>query len=137
MSDYRISAVLSLKDQLTGKLSAAVKQVQRIARGVNDFRDKDIMFRVNTRGAEKIQRLRDALKSAGHNLPPINLRVTDNNVTSKITRLRTELQSITGKAHNVTVNVATNGVAALASCTHSSKAVRACQPENDASPSGS
>ena len=113
MANYIISATLTLRDQMTAKIQAARRAAEGLTKGIGDAKNRDVNFRVNVQGQEKINRLREMLRQAGHNLPPINLRVNDNGATSKITKLRSDVTSLAGKAHTVVVNVRTNGAAAL------------------------
>mgnify|MGYP002622146473 CR=1 FL=1 len=111
-----ISAVLNLKDNLSSKLNAAAQKAQSLARGIGnaskgigDFKP----VRLDVKGMEKLQRLQSMLRSGGMTVPPVNIRVNDNGSTSKISKLRADINSVAGKAHTVMINVKTNGAAAL------------------------
>ena len=114
MAEYNISARLSLKDQFTAKLNSAIKATERLARGVGDAKDRDINYKIGVKGMEQLKRYQEMLKSAGMTQPkPVNLRVNDNGATSKIAKIKTDLQGIAGKAWNTTLNIKTNGAQAL------------------------
>lgn len=112
MAEYNISARLSLKDQMTAQLNSAIKATERLTRGIGDSRDRTI--NVGVKGMEQLQRYRDLLRQAGMTQPkPVNLRVNDNGVTSKIAKIKTDLQSVVSKPWNAILNIKTNGAAAL------------------------
>ena len=110
MADYQISATLRLRDEMSAKLSAARREAEKLTRGIGDAKNKDVLFNIKTRGLENLKRYNDLLKQAGMTTPkPVNLRVNDNNATSKISKIRSELTSLSSKAWNVAVSLKTNG----------------------------
>ncbi len=114
MSEYNISARLSLKDQMTAKLNSAIRAAERLSRGVGDAKDRDINYKIGVKGMEQLKRYQEMLKSAGMTQPkPVNLRVNDNGATSKINKIKTDLQAVTGRSWNAVLNIKTNGAAAL------------------------
>ena len=112
MAEYNISARLTLKDQMTAGLNAVAKAAEKLTRGIGD--SKNTNLQIGVKGMEQLQRYRDLLRQAGMTQPkPVNLRVNDNGATSKINKIKTDLMSVTNKAWSATLNVKTNGAAAL------------------------
>lgn len=114
MAEYQISARLTLKDQMTAQLRTAASAAEKLTRGVGSASKGIGDIKLNVQGLEKLQRYRDLLRQAGMTQPkPINLRVNDNGATSKISKVRSDITSLAGRAWNVAVNIKTNGMAAL------------------------
>ena len=114
MAEYNISARLSLKDQMTAKLSAARREAEKLSQGVGSAKNRDLMWKIGVQGMEKLKRYNDLLKQAGMTTPkPVDLRIKDNGATSKISKIRSEITSLASKAWNVAVNIKTNGAERL------------------------
>ena len=56
MSDYQISARLTLKDQMSAQLNSAIKAAEKLARGVGDAKDRDINYKIGVKGMEQLKR---------------------------------------------------------------------------------
>jgi len=104
---------MSLKDQMTGKLNAAIKTTEKMMTGVqNKFQNQKLMFQVRVEGVERINRLQNEMRRAGMRISPMNLTVRDA-ATPVIDRVGNKIRELTGKAHNVAVNIKTNGAERL------------------------
>ena len=111
--DYNLSARMSLKDQMTGKLNAAIKTTEKMMTGVQSkFQNQKLMFQVGVEGVERINRLQNEMRRAGMRISPMNLTVRDA-ATPVIDRFGNKIRELTGKAHNVAVNIKTNGAERL------------------------
>lgn len=115
MSDYVLSAVLRLKDELTGRTKKARESLngvkgaaQGAGGGLNNL-ERD-MHRTGSavKGlAGRSDRLKNSLNGIRGDYSP-TIRVRDN-ASGKIGGIRSMLNSISGKIHTVTVNVRQNG----------------------------
>ena len=104
---------MSLKDQMTGKLNAAIKTTEKMMTGVQSkFQNQKLMFQVGVEGVERINRLQNEMRRAGMRISPMNLTVRDA-ATPVIDRVGNKIRELTGKAHNVAVNIKTNGAERL------------------------
>lgn len=110
MADYRLSATLSVNDGMTAKLRSAQKAAESLTRGVGSLKNQDLKWRVGVEGLEKIKRLQSMAR--GMKFSPIRITAQDN-ATPKLSQLKSQLNSIAGKAHNVIVNVKTTGMEGL------------------------
>lgn len=115
MSDYVLSAVLRLKDELTGRTKRAqeslngVKSAAQGAGGGMNNLERD-MHRAGSAVNElagRSDRLKNSLSGIRGDYSP-TIRVRDN-ASGKIGGIRSMLDSISGKIHTVTVNVRQNG----------------------------
>lgn len=115
MSDYVLSAVLRLKDELTGRTKRAqeslngVKGAAQGAAGSLNNLERD-MHRAGSAVNElagRSDRLKNSLSGIRGDYSP-TIRVRDN-ASGKIGGIRSMLDSISGKIHTVTVNVRQNG----------------------------
>ena len=132
MADYRISAILSLKDQLTSKLKSATnaiknitsatanvergiggvsKGISSVSKGIGDFRDQNLKLRLGVEGLERVERLKGAIEAARAG-KAINIRANDE-ATSRLQRIKSELQSLVAKPWQAVVNIKDNAKAAL------------------------
>ncbi len=132
MADYRISAILSLKDQLTSKLKSATnaiknitsatanvergiggvsKGISSVSKGIGDFRDQNLKLRLGVEGLERVERLKGAIEAARAG-KAINIRANDE-ATSRLQRIKSELQSLVAKPWTALVNIKDNARAAL------------------------
>lgn len=115
MSDYVLSAVLRLKDELTGRTKRAQESLngvkgaaQGAGGGLNNL-ERD-MHRAGSAVNELVgrsDRLKNSLSGIRGDYSP-TIRVRDN-ASGKIGGIRSMLDSISGKIHTVTVNVRQNG----------------------------
>ena len=110
MADYRLSATLTVNDGMTAKLRSAQKAAESLTRGVGSLKNQDLKWRVGVEGLEKIKRLQSMAR--GMKFSPIRITAQDN-ATPKLSQLKSQLNSIAGKAHNVIVNVKTAGMEGL------------------------
>ena len=110
MANYTLSAKLRVDDGMTAKLRSAQRAAENLTRGVGDLKRQDLIWRVGVEGLEKIKRLQSMAK--GMKFSPIKITAQDN-ATSKISKLKADIQSLAGKAHNVVVNVQTRGAEQL------------------------
>lgn len=70
-------------------------------------------MRVGVEGMARIERLRSAIEAARNNAnKPLSVRLKDA-ATQQINKIRSEISSLTSKAHQVVVNVKTNGAEKL------------------------
>lgn len=115
MSDYVLSAVLRLKDELTGRTKKARESLngvkgaaQGVGGGLNNLeRDMHRAGSAVNELAGRSDRLKNSLNGIrGDYLPTIRVR---DNASGKIGGIRSMLNSISGKIHTVTVNVRQNG----------------------------
>lgn len=115
MSDYVLSAVLRLKDELTSRTKRAqeslngVKGAAQGAGGSLNNLERD-MHRAGSAVNElagRSDRLKNSLSGIRGDYSP-TIRVRDN-ASGKIGGIRSMLDSISGKIHTVTVNVRQNG----------------------------
>lgn len=115
MSDYVLSAVLRLKDELTGRTKKAreslngVKGAAQGAGGGLNTLERG-MHRAGSAVNElagRSDRLKNSLSGIKGDYSP-TIRVRDN-ASGKIGGIRSMLDSISGKIHTVTVNVRQNG----------------------------
>ena len=115
MSDYVLSAVLRLKDELTGRTKRAQESLngvkgaaQGAGGGLNNLeRDMHRAGSAVTELAGRSDRLKNSLSGIRGDYSP-TIRVRDN-ASGKISGIRSMLDSISGKIHTVTVNVRQNG----------------------------
>ena len=115
MSDYVLSAILRLKDELTGKtkrardsLNGVKSAVQGAGGGLNTLkRDMHRAGSAVNELAGRSDRLKNSLSGIKGDYSP-TIRVRDN-ASGKIGGIRSMLDSISGKIHTVTVNVRQNG----------------------------
>ena len=115
MSDYVLSAVLRLKDELTGRTKRAQESLngvkgaaQGAGGGLNNLeRDMHRAGSAVNDLAGRSDRLKNSLNGIRGDYSP-TIRVRDN-ASSKIGGIRSMLDSISGKIHTVTVNVRQNG----------------------------
>lgn len=115
MSDYVLSAVLRLKDELTGRTKRAQESLngvkgaaQGAGGGLNNLeRDMHRAGSVVNELAGRSDRLKNSLSGIRGDYSP-TIRVRDN-ASGKIGGIRSMLDSISGKIHTVTVNVRQNG----------------------------
>ena len=115
MSDYVLSAVLRLKDELTGRtkraqesLSGVKGAAQGAGGGLNNLeRDMHRAGSAVNELAGRSDRLKNSLSGIKGDYSP-TIRVRDN-ASGKIGGIRSMLDSISGKIHTVTVNVRQNG----------------------------
>ena len=115
MSDYVLSAVLRLKDELTGKTKRAQESLngvkgaaQGAGGGLNNLeRDMHRAGSAVNELAGRSDRLKNSLSGIRGDYSP-TIRVRDN-ASGKIGGIRSMLDSISGKIHTVTVNVRQNG----------------------------
>ena len=114
MSNYNISATLTLRDRFTAKVNSAMEAAKKLTQGVGDAKNKDLMWRIGVQGMEQLKRYNDLLRQAGMTQPkPVNLRVNDNGATSKLQNIKSQVLSLASRPYNVMVNIKTNGMAAL------------------------
>lgn len=115
MSDYVLSAVLRLKDELTGRTKRAQESLngvkgaaQGAGGGLNNLeRDMHRAGSAVNELAGRSDRLKNSLSGIRGDYSP-TIRVRDN-ASGKIGGIRSMLDSISGKIHTVTVNVRQNG----------------------------
>ena len=115
MSDYVLSAVLRLKDELTGRTKRAQESLngvkgaaQGAGGGLNSLeRDMHRAGSAVNELAGRSDRLKNSLSGIRGDYSP-TIRVRDN-ASGKIGGIRSMLNSISGKIHTVTVNVRQNG----------------------------
>lgn len=115
MSDYVLSAVLRLKDELTGRTKRAQESLngvkgaaQGAGGGLNNLeRDMHRAGSAVNELAGRSDRLKNSLSGIRGDYSP-TIRVRDN-ASGKISGIRSMLDSISGKIHTVTVNVRQNG----------------------------
>lgn len=115
MSDYVLSAVLRLKDELTGRTKRAQESLngvkgaaQGAGGGLNNLeRDMHRAGSAVNELAGRSDRLKNSLSGIRGDYSP-TIRVRDN-ASGKIGGIRSMLNSISGKIHTVTVNVRQNG----------------------------
>ena len=115
MSDYVLSAVLRLKDELTGRAKRAQESLngvkgaaQGAGGGLNNLeRDMHRAGSAVNELAGRSDRLKNSLSGIRGDYSP-TIRVRDN-ASGKIGGIRSMLDSISGKIHTVTVNVRQNG----------------------------
>ena len=115
MSDYVLSAVLRLKDELTGRTKRAQESLNGIkgaaqgaGGGLNNLeRDMHRAGSAVNELAGRSDRLKNSLSGIKGDYSP-TIRVRDN-ASGKIGGIRSMLDSISGKIHTVTVNVRQNG----------------------------
>ena len=115
MSDYVLSAVLRLKDELTGRTKKARESLngvkgaaQGAGGGLNNLeRDMHRAGSAVNELAGRSDRLKNSLNGIRGDYSP-TIRVRDN-ASGKIGGIRSMLNSISGKIHTVTVNVRQNG----------------------------
>lgn len=115
MSDYVLSAVLRLKDELTGRTKRAQESLNGIkgaaqgaGGGLNNLeRDMHRAGSAVNELAGRSDRLKNSLSGIRGDYSP-TIRVRDN-ASGKIGGIRSMLNSISGKIHTVTVNVRQNG----------------------------
>ena len=115
MSDYVLSAVLRLKDELTGRTKRAQESLngvkgaaQGAGGGLNNLeRDMHRAGSAVNELAGRSDRLKNSLNGIRGDYSP-TIRVRDN-ASGKIGGIRSMLDSISGKIHTVTVNVRQNG----------------------------
>ena len=115
MSDYVLSAVLRLKDELTGRTKRAQESLngvkgaaQGAGGGLNNLeRDMHRAGSAVNELAGRSDRLKNSLNGIRGDYSP-TIRVRDN-ASGKISGIRSMLNSISGKIHTVTVNVRQNG----------------------------
>ena len=115
MSDYVLSAVLRLKDELTGRTKRAQESLngvkgaaQGAGGGLNTLkRDMHRAGSAVNELAGRSDRLKNSLSGIKGDYSP-TIRVRDN-ASGKIGGIRSMLDSISGKIHTVTVNVRQNG----------------------------
>lgn len=115
MSDYVLSAVLRLKDELTGRTKRAQESLngvkgaaQGAGGGLNNLeRDMHRASSAVNELAGRSDRLKNSLSGIRGDYSP-TIRVRDN-ASGKISGIRSMLDSISGKIHTVTVNVRQNG----------------------------
>lgn len=113
MADYQLRAILTAQDRgLTATIKRASQTLSGLQKGIGDIRDTNIKAKLGVEGIEKINRLTAQLKEAGMNTRPISVRLNDA-ATSKLDSIRSKLSSLTGKAHNVAVNIKANGLESL------------------------
>ena len=115
MSDYVLSAVLRLKDEMTGRTKRAQESLngvkgaaQGAGGGLNNLeRDMHRAGSAVNELAGRSDRLKNSLSGIKGDYSP-TIRVRDN-ASGKIGGIRSMLDSISGKIHTVTVNVRQNG----------------------------
>ncbi len=115
MSDYVLSAVLRLKDELTGRTKRAQESLngvkgaaQGAGGGLNNLeRDMHRAGSAVNELAGRSDRLKNSLNGIRGDYSP-TIRVRDN-ASGKIGGIRSMLDGISGKIHTVTVNVRQNG----------------------------
>lgn len=115
MSDYVLSAVLRLKDELTGRTKKAQESLngvkgaaQGAGGGLNNLeRDMHRAGSAVNELAGRSDRLKNSLSGIKGDYSP-TIRIRDN-ASGKIGGIRSMLDSISGKIHTVTVNVRQNG----------------------------
>ena len=115
MSDYVLSAVLRLKDELTGRTKRAQESLngvkgaaQGAGGGLNSLeRDMHRAGSAVNELAGRSDRLKNSLSGIRGDYSP-TIRVRDN-ASGKIGGIRSMLDGISGKIHTVTINVRQNG----------------------------
>ena len=108
ISQYTLSAILTLRDDMSAKLRSAAKAAQDLTRGVGGV--KDTRIRLNVDGLDKLKRLQSMAR--GMTFSPVRVGLQDN-ASPKLSNIKTQLTSIAGRAHNVVVNVQTRGAESL------------------------
>jgi len=108
MSDYKLSAVLELRDNLTKKIKSArdgLQGIQSTARSASGSIDGAAasMARAGT-AASKLQQNLRGLK--GNYSPTISLK---DQITNKLGKVKQELKGLTNKAYTATVNIRQSG----------------------------
>lgn len=110
MSDFTLSAVLELRDRMTGKIKTAAKgldSVRSMAGTASSSLDRaSASMDKAGKSAGQLQQKLSMLK--GNHDIRVNAR---DNATSRIGRIRQELTSLTGKAYTAVVNIKQNGSA--------------------------
>ena len=110
MSDFTLSAVLELRDRMTGKIKTAAKgldSVRSMAGTASSSLDRasGSMDKAGKSAGQLQQKL--SMLKGNHDIR-VNAR---DNATSRIGRIRQELTSLTGKAYTAVVNIKQNGSA--------------------------
>ena len=142
MSDYRLSAVLELRDRLTGKIrnatqslrsagsmagsaSASLDQVSssmdRAGSSAGRLRQRlgslqgnyTPTIAVRDMATPAVNRIQSSLNSLNSRTASASVRINDE-ATSRISRIRQELSALAGRAYNATVNIRQNGGMAAA-----------------------
>ena len=128
MAEYQISAVLRLKDLMSAKLNAAKQAVAGLGKsaaastraatanvksavsaiGKSATSMANLRVNLNAGDLARIERLKSTLESAGqHVSKPLNIRANDQ-ATSRLQKIKSELQSLVSKPWQIAVNVKDN-----------------------------
>ena len=115
MANYVLSAVLTAKDGLTAVLKNAARAAQDLTRGVGGVSRgigdiKRTSIKLDVQGLDKLNRLKSMAQ--GMTFSPTRVNLQDN-ASPKLANLKTQLTSLTSRAHNIAVNVQTRGAEQL------------------------
>ncbi|MBQ7705887.1 MAG: phage tail tape measure protein [Selenomonadaceae bacterium] len=115
ISDYSLSAQLRARD---AGFSSVIKSAQKAVENLKSTADKlkseqDLKMKVGVDGMARIERLKSAIEAARQNSnKPLSVRLRDQ-ATQQLSKLRTEINALTSKAHNIVANVKVNGAEKL------------------------
>lgn len=115
MAEYSLSATLRARDSgFTSTIRRAQREAQRLENTAGKIKsEQDLRLKVGVEGMTRIERLRGAIEAARNNSnKPLSVRLRDQ-ATQQLSKIRAEVNSLTSKAHQVVVNVKTNGAEKL------------------------
>lgn len=104
MAEYRLSALLTVRDRMTAQLRSAAKAAGELTRGVGGV--KDTRIRLNVDGLEKLRRLKEQARAM--KFSPLRVNLQDS-ATPKLTQINQTLRSLSSKSHNILVNAQVRG----------------------------
>lgn len=111
MAEYSLSARLRAVDAgFTSTIQRAQRETQRLESTAAKLKnDAKLKMQVGVEGLARIERLKGAIEAARQSSSrPLSVRLQDA-ATRQLDKIRAELNSLTSKAHNIAVNIKTNG----------------------------